>query len=157
MRIIDQEIWDAVKARQQSFAYETSEPGECAERTAASKALVRRPREVRLLWWRLHDDLEGSAQLRDVAEQRHLRQPLDRLNIRRDALEASVLSGLRTHLMERELSKEFCDEFTREVNRLRIERGAQPCEMGFRASNANSESCWLQLRLAVWSKPSSKI
>ena len=48
----------------------------------------------------------------------------NRLNIRRDALEASVLSGLRTHLMEPELFKEFCDEFTREVNRLRIERGA---------------------------------
>ncbi|MFC7399275.1 hypothetical protein ACFQU1_18875 [Chelatococcus sp. GCM10030263] len=48
----------------------------------------------------------------------------NRLNIRRDALEASVLSGLRTHLMEPELFKEFCDEFTREANRLRIERGA---------------------------------
>jgi site-specific DNA recombinase len=48
----------------------------------------------------------------------------NRLNIRRDALEASVLSGLRTHLMEPDLFKEFCDEFTREVNRLRIERGA---------------------------------
>ncbi len=32
----------------------------------------------------------------------------NRLNIRRDALEASVLSGLRTHLMEPELFKEFC-------------------------------------------------
>ncbi|MGY8666202.1 hypothetical protein Q3C01_28165 [Bradyrhizobium sp. UFLA05-109] len=48
----------------------------------------------------------------------------NRLNIRRDALEASVLSGLQTHLMEPELFKEFCQEFTREVNRLRIERGA---------------------------------
>ena len=48
----------------------------------------------------------------------------NRLNIRRDALEASVLSGLRTHLMEPELFKEFCGEFTREVNRLRMERGA---------------------------------
>ncbi|SDF50102.1 hypothetical protein SAMN05216337_105839 [Bradyrhizobium brasilense] len=48
----------------------------------------------------------------------------NRLNIRRDALEASVLSGLHTHLMEPELFREFCQEFTREVNRLRIERGA---------------------------------
>ena len=30
MCIIDQEVWDAVKARQQSFAYEASEPGENA-------------------------------------------------------------------------------------------------------------------------------
>ncbi|MBB4364224.1 hypothetical protein GGD65_005282 [Bradyrhizobium sp. CIR18] len=35
----------------------------------------------------------------------------NRLNIRRDALEASVLGGLRTHLMDPELFKEFCDEF----------------------------------------------
>jgi hypothetical protein len=48
----------------------------------------------------------------------------NRLNIRRDALETSVLKGLETHLMEPELFKEFCAEFTREVNRLRIERGA---------------------------------
>jgi hypothetical protein len=35
-----------------------------------------------------------------------------------------VLSGLRTHLMEPKLFKEFCTEFTREVNRLRSERSA---------------------------------
>ena len=48
----------------------------------------------------------------------------NRLNIRREALEASVLDGLRTHLMEPELFEAFCDEFTREVTRLRIERDA---------------------------------
>lgn len=53
----------------------------------------------------------------------------NRLNIRRDALEASILSGLRTHLMEPELFKEFCEEFTREVTRLRIERGADLAAM----------------------------
>lgn len=48
----------------------------------------------------------------------------NRLNIRVDALEASVVSGLRTHLMDPMLFKEFCDEFTREVNRLPIEKSA---------------------------------
>ncbi|MEY8830170.1 hypothetical protein AB9K34_17450 [Sedimentitalea sp. XS_ASV28] len=47
-----------------------------------------------------------------------------RLNIRRDALEAFILNGLRKHLMDPALFKEFCTEFTKEVNRLRIERGA---------------------------------
>lgn len=42
----------------------------------------------------------------------------NRLNIQRDALEASILNGLRKHLMEPELFNEFCAEFTREVNRL---------------------------------------
>ncbi len=49
----------------------------------------------------------------------------NRVNIHRDALEVSILNGLRTHLMEPELLREFCAEFTREVNRLRIERGAE--------------------------------
>ncbi len=35
-----------------------------------------------------------------------------------------MLNGLRTHLMELKLFKEFCEEFTREVNRARIERNA---------------------------------
>ncbi len=46
----------------------------------------------------------------------------NRLNIRRDALEKSILTGLNTHLMAPDLFKEFCQEFTREVNRRRIER-----------------------------------
>jgi site-specific DNA recombinase len=32
-----------------------------------------------------------------------------------------VLNALRHHLMDPELFKEFCDEFTREMNRLRME------------------------------------
>ena len=48
----------------------------------------------------------------------------NRVNIRRDSLEASVLNGLRQHLMEPTLFKEFCEEFTREVNRLRMDAGA---------------------------------
>jgi hypothetical protein len=39
----------------------------------------------------------------------------NRVNIRRDALEASVLNGLRRHFMDSALFKEFCDEFTREI------------------------------------------
>ncbi|WP_029084952.1 hypothetical protein [Bradyrhizobium sp. th.b2] len=46
----------------------------------------------------------------------------NRLNIRHDALAASVLNGLRTHLIKPELFKLFCEEFTQEVNRMRIER-----------------------------------
>ncbi len=48
----------------------------------------------------------------------------NRLNIRRDRLEKRVLDALRHHLMDPALFAEFCDEFTREMNRLRIEAGA---------------------------------
>jgi hypothetical protein len=40
------------------------------------------------------------------------------LTMRRDVLETSVLSGLKTHLMQRELMKEFFAEYHRELNRL---------------------------------------
>ncbi|MDE1905548.1 MAG: recombinase family protein, partial [Rhodospirillales bacterium] len=45
------------------------------------------------------------------------------LTIRRDVLEASVLDGLHRHLMEPELFKDFCEAFTREVNRARMDEG----------------------------------
>lgn len=126
MRIIDQKVWNAAKARQQSLAYETSEPGE--------NALNERRRPKHLFAGLVKCGCCGggggggytmiSKDLLGCATSQNKGTCDNRLNIRRDALEASVLSGLRTHLMEPELFKEFCDEFTREMNQLRIERGA---------------------------------
>ena len=48
----------------------------------------------------------------------------NRLTIRRDELEESVLSGLRTHLLAPELIAEAAGEYQREVNRLRQARDA---------------------------------
>jgi hypothetical protein len=50
---------------------------------------------------------------------------LNRLNIRRDALEAIVLDGLKARLMDPELFKVFAQEFVAEVNRLRGHEGAR--------------------------------
>ena len=47
----------------------------------------------------------------------------NRLNIRRDVLEATVLDGLRHHLMDPDLFEVFCTEFTQELNRLRMTEG----------------------------------
>ena len=44
--------------------------------------------------------------------------------IRRDEVEARVLKALQEKLLNQELFEEFCDEFTREMNRLRMERRA---------------------------------
>lgn len=44
----------------------------------------------------------------------------NRVNIRRSELEARVLNALRRHLLDPILFKEFCDEFTRELNRQRM-------------------------------------
>ena len=46
------------------------------------------------------------------------------LTIRRDEIEARVLSALQDKLLRQELFEEFCDEFTREMNRLRMEQRA---------------------------------
>ena len=44
--------------------------------------------------------------------------------MRREVLERSVLSGLKTHLLSPELVKEFVAEFQRETNRLCATRAA---------------------------------
>ena len=46
------------------------------------------------------------------------------LTIRRDEVEARVLNALQEKLLNQELFEEFCDEFIREMNRLRMEHRA---------------------------------
>ena len=46
------------------------------------------------------------------------------LTIRRDEVEARVLRALRERLLQQDLFEEFCNEFTREMNRLRMEHRA---------------------------------
>jgi site-specific DNA recombinase len=46
------------------------------------------------------------------------------LTIRRDEVEARVLKALEENLLNQELFEEFCEEFTREMNRLRGEHRA---------------------------------
>ncbi|MGB8843560.1 MAG: recombinase family protein [Aliidongia sp.] len=122
LRIVDQEVWAAAKVRQKALALGPAEPG--------LNALTERRRPKTLFaglvkcgccggsYTMISKDLLGCATARAKGTCDN------RLNIRRDAFEASVLNGLRSHLMEPELFKEFCEEFTREANRLRIERGA---------------------------------
>ena len=48
----------------------------------------------------------------------------NRLTIRRDEVEARVLEALKEKLLHQDLFEEFCEEFTREMNRLRMEHRA---------------------------------
>lgn len=123
LRIVDQEVWEAAKQRQDQLAYEPA-----AEVTTNFMNDRRRPKHLfaGLIksgccgggYSMISKDLLGCSTARNKGTCDN------RLNIRRDALEASVLNGLRKHLMEPELFKEFCVEFTSEVNRLRMERGS---------------------------------
>ncbi|MCC1493558.1 recombinase family protein [Cognatishimia sp. F0-27] len=122
LRIVDQDLWDAVKKRQKSLSFDTSPTG--------SNPMNDRRRPKHLFAGLIKCGCCGggysliSKDLLGCAASRNKGTCDNRLNIRRDALEASILNGLRKHLMSPELFNEFCSEFTREVNRLRIERGA---------------------------------
>ncbi len=120
LRIIDQELWDKAKVRQEAMAIGPQEHG-------VNPLIVRR-RPKYLLAGLLKCGCCGSAytliskRLLGCAAARNKGTCGNRLNIRVETIEASVVSGLRTHLMDPMLFREFCDEFTREMNRLRIER-----------------------------------
>ncbi|WP_081904593.1 recombinase family protein [Palleronia rufa] len=122
LRIVDQDLWDAVKKRQKSLSFDTTATG--------SNPMNDRRRPKHLFAGFIKCGCCGggysliSKDLLGCAASRNKGTCDNRLNIRRDALEASILNGLRKHLMSPELFNEFCAEFTREVNRLRIERGA---------------------------------
>ncbi|MEC3860641.1 recombinase family protein [Mesobacterium sp. TK19101] len=122
LRIVDQDLWDAVKKRQKSLSFDTTATG--------SNPMNDRRRPKHLFAGLIKCGCCGggysliSKDLLGCAASRNKGTCDNRLNIRRDALEASILNGLRKHLMSPELFNEFCAEFTREVNRLRIERGA---------------------------------
>lgn len=123
LRILDQEVWESAKARQKILAYEPpSEPGE--------NTLNARRRPKHLFTGLVKCGCCGSGytmiskDLLGCFGARNKGTCDNRLNIRRDALEKSVLHGLHTHLMEPGLFKEFCAEFTREVNRRRMERSS---------------------------------
>jgi len=122
LRIVEHQVWDAVKERQERLAYEPA-----VETTTNYMNDRRRPKHLfaGLIkcgcygggYSMISKDLLGCSTARNKGTCDN------RVNIRRDTLERSVMSGLNTHLMEPELFREFCAEFTREVNRARIERG----------------------------------
>ena len=79
------------------------------------------PDQMRLLWRRLFDDLGRSGRLLDGPQQRHLRQSQE--HSPRPARSAGTERATPSP-DDPALFEEFCDEFTREMNRLRTERDA---------------------------------
>jgi site-specific DNA recombinase len=123
LRIVDQELWERVKARQKALTFTPKDK-------ASSNPMNDRRRPKHLLaglakcgvcsggYTLISENLLGCANHKSKGT------CTNRINIRRDALEASVLGGLRTHLMHPDLFREFCTEFTAEINRLRKQERA---------------------------------
>jgi site-specific DNA recombinase len=122
LRIVDQELWEKVRARQAEAALGPQEKG--------AVALNKRHRPRYLLaglvicgrcgggYQLVSKNLLGCAAVRSKGTCDN------RLNIRVETVESAILEGLRNHLMDPALFEEFCQEFTREVNKALMERGA---------------------------------
>ncbi len=125
LRIVPQDLWARVKSRQASVTRNTR-PDARGEKPFWEK---QRPRFLvsglarrgvcGASYVKISKHLFGCAAARD-------RGTCDnRLNIRIEILEQTILDALRERLMAPELFKEFCMEFHRELNRLRREGNAE--------------------------------
>ncbi|MBV1703170.1 MAG: recombinase family protein [Hyphomicrobiales bacterium] len=121
LRILDENLWHSVKARQKMVKHNSSDDGE------TENHFRERRRPKYLLSGLIKCGCCGggysmiSANLLGCSTARNKGTCDNRKNIRRDQFEARVLNALRHHLMDPALFQEFCDEFTREMNRLRME------------------------------------
>jgi site-specific DNA recombinase len=121
LRILDDDLWQAVKARQQAVKQNRSDDGDTENHFRER----RRPKYLFSGLTKCACCGGGysmiSADLVGCSTARNKGTCDNRKNIRRDQLEARVLNALRHHLMDPALFREFCEEFTREMNRLRME------------------------------------
>ena len=115
--IIDQDLWEQVKKRQSA-----SRRRVMAETNGVRAERARRPRY--LLSGLLRCGVCGggfskiSQKHYGCSTARNKGTCDNRLSIRRDVIEASVLEGLKDHLMHPDCVKEFVTEFHKEINRL---------------------------------------
>jgi site-specific DNA recombinase len=122
LRIVDDELWRAAKARQAAVKTKRGEDGREVQNSFRDR---RRPRYIFSGLIRCACCGGGyamiSANLIGCSTARNKGTCDNRRSIQRGRLEERVLSALKYHLMDPTLFKEFCDEFTREMNRLRME------------------------------------
>jgi hypothetical protein len=118
LRIVAQVLWDSVKYRQQTVKRNTR-PDLKGEQFWTR----RRPRFLVTGLAKCgacgSSYVKISANLFGCAAARNRGTCSNRLNIRLATLEGMILDGLRNRLMAADLFKAFCDEFVREVNRVR--------------------------------------
>jgi site-specific DNA recombinase len=122
LRIVDDDLWAAVKARQDRHKIEPDAKG----RPDLPKVHTRRRPKYLFSGLTRCSCCGGgfsqiSATLIGCSTARNKGTCDNRLNIRRDELEARVLTALRTKLVDPELFAHFCEVFTQEMNRLRME------------------------------------
>jgi DNA invertase Pin-like site-specific DNA recombinase len=120
LRIVPDDLWSAAKSRQQQTRH--------AVRAAGALGAAKRPQY--LFSGLTKCGVCGAGFIMSGKNRlgcfgaRDQGRCENHLTIRRDEVEARVLRALRERLLQQDLFEEFCDEFTREMNRLRMERRA---------------------------------
>ena len=122
LRILDDDLWRAVKARQERNKVVRKENGEADLSQFNTR---RRPKYLFSGLTKCSCCGGGysaiSATLIGCSTARNKGTCDNRVNIRRDELESRVLNALRTKLVDPDLFAHFCEVFTQEMNRLRME------------------------------------
>ena len=120
--IVDDALWQAVKLRQKAVKITRAPNGKEVENHFRDR---RRPEYLFSGLTQCGCCGGGyamiSADLVGCSTARNKGTCSNRLNIRRDCIEARVLNALRDRLMDPALFAAFCEEFTKEVNQIRIE------------------------------------
>ena len=121
LRIIDDTLWSLVKQRQELTRHEimTESSGIRSERARRAAHLLSGLLKCGVCgggFSKVSNEHYGCSTARNRGTCNNL------LTIRRDVLEASVLSGLKTQLMDPDLVREFVAEYHRELNRLNSDK-----------------------------------
>lgn len=116
LRIIDQELWGEVKARQLGL------------RKLPAFHQKQRPRMLLSYLLKCGSCGGGFSKISQThygcSTARNKGTCTNRSAIKQEELEGRILGALQSQLMEPELCKEFCDEYTRHLNQLRNEKNA---------------------------------
>jgi hypothetical protein len=120
LRIVPDDLWTAAKSRQQQTRHTV--------KTAGALGAAKRPQY--LFSGLTKCGVCGAGFIMSGKNRLGCSGARDRgrcdnhLTIRRDEVEPRVLRALQAKLLQQDLFEEFCGEFTREMNRLRMERRA---------------------------------
>ncbi len=120
LRIISDELWDAAKERQNATRRAVADSGNIG-RARRPQYLFSGPTKCNVCG---SGFIMASANRLSCFGARYKGICDNRLTIRRDDVEARVLQALQEKRLNQELFEEFCEEFTREMNRLRMEQRA---------------------------------
>jgi site-specific DNA recombinase len=123
LRIVDQELWERVKARQGALE------AVCSSGDAPGYWDRRRPRYLFTGLMRCAVCGGGIVHFNKVyigcANARNRGTCNNKATMRREDLESAVLDGLQNRLMDPARTRIFCEEYARAMNRLHAEHNAQ--------------------------------